>query len=130
VEVRALSKIAHCEGGCADCSLDEYCANPGGCYRCSWTPTPLLSFPHETKKATGVWVPQGPSGPAHCQLQLQLQLQVYRNSSSRSWAGEGAVVAAVVHDKRTGDRIPLIVAARDSESDPAVLTGGCPSCPD
>jgi hypothetical protein len=33
-------------------------------------------------------------------------------------------------DKRTDDRIPLNVAARYSESDPAVLTGGCPNCPD
>jgi len=127
VVVRGLSEISHCEGGCADCSLAEYCANPGGCYQCSWTPTPLGHFPHETKKATGVWVAQGPrTGPAHCELQLK----VYRNSSSPSWAGKGAVVAAVVYDKRTGDRIPLIVAARYLVSDPAVLTGGCPSCPD
>lgn len=92
-----------------------------------WTPVPLGSFPDETRKATGVWVAQSArTGPAHCKLQLE----IFRNSSSPSWAGEGAVVAAVVYDKRTGDRIPLSVAARYSESDPAVLTGGCPNCPD
>jgi hypothetical protein len=127
VTVRALSEISHCEGGCGDCSLADYCANPGACYECSWTPTPLGSFPHRTKTATGVWVAESArTGPAHCTLQVQF----FRNSSSPSWAGKGAVVAAVVWDKRTGDLLPLSVSARYSESDPAVMTGGCPSCPD
>lgn len=126
VVVRGLSKIAHCEGGCADCSLAEYCADPSRCHKCSWTPVPLGSFPDETMKATGVWVPQSPrTGPAHCELRLE----VYRNSTSPSWAGDGAVVAAVVYDKRTGKTLPVVVAARYSELDPGVLSGGCPNCP-
>lgn len=126
VVVRSWSKISHCEGGCIGCSLAEYCANPGQC-DCSWTPIPLNHFPHATKKATGIWVPQHPhAGPAHCELKLE----VYRNSSSPSWAGAGGTVAAVVYDKRTGDTLPLSVAARYLVSDPAVLTGGCPNCPD
>jgi hypothetical protein len=128
VLVRALSEISHCEGGCNGCDLFTYCSDPGLCEEgCNWTPIPLYHFPQRAKRATGVWVrASSHTGPAHCKLQLAF----HRNSSSPSWAGKGAVVAAVVYDRRTGDRLPLVVGASYSEVDPAVLNGGCPNCPD
>jgi hypothetical protein len=125
VLVRSLSEISHCDGGCSRCSLAEYCADPAECFGCSWTPVPLGHHPFVTKKATGIWVPESPrTGPAHCRLQVQF----YRDTSNPSWSGDGGFVAAVVYDKRTGERFPLSVSARYSELDPAVLNGGCPNC--
>ncbi len=128
VRVLSVSEYSGCEGGCGDCSTAQYCADPGECYECSWTPMPLVSWPQAEVKAKGTWVPAGVfTGPAHCELQLH----VYRNTPDRIWEGQGGVVAAAVYDKRTGAKYRFTVEARNSANDPAPLGGGaCPHCPD
>jgi hypothetical protein len=128
VQVVSHSKYSGCEGGCADCSPQQFCADPGECYECSWTPVPFDTWPQAGVRATGTWVPAGLfTGPAHCELQVH----VYRNTSSPIWKGNGGVVAAAVYDKRTGVKYPFTVEARNSANDPEPLGGGsCPHCSD
>ena len=125
LHVIALAKHSYCEGGCADCSIAEFCADPGNCFQCSFTPLGLVSWPTERVKAVGVWVTASPlGGPAHCELRAS----AYRDTSSPAWSGKGGVVAAVVWDRRTGAKLPVIVEARNSANDPEIVNGGCPAC--
>ena len=86
LNVIALAKHSYCEGGCADCSTAEYCANPGSCYQCSFTPLGLASWPTERVRVVGTWVTASPlGGPAHCELRAS----AYLTTSSPAWDNTG-----------------------------------------